>query len=129
MLDHATLERLICISRRAILPSVIVLVGVTVGYSYLTLEAPRVSDVLLYTLFPLSFLVMATASCGWLFFACIRVLRRGEVTLEDEYGEATTYRGKGAAAWAIAGIALSVLLYLVGLAVPVGIVLEWLNLI
>lgn len=129
MLDHATLERFIKLCRRSVLPSALILVGVTLAYSYLALKAPRIADPMLYTLFPLSFFVLATASCGWLFLACVRVLRRGEVTLEDEYGEATTNRGKGATAWAVAGIILAVLLYLLGVAIPVGIVLEWLGLL
>ena len=127
MFDSPTLERLRKRAWRAILPSAIVFGGATAGYIYLALKVPDIADLILNILFPLSFLILATASCGWLFLASLIGLRRGEVTLEDEFGEATTYRGKGAAAWAIAGMTLAAVLYLLCLAVPVGILLEWLG--
>jgi hypothetical protein len=120
-------ERRRTLCKRSVLPAAVVFVGVTVGYSALALHAPRFSDRVLYLLFPASLFALATASCGWLFFACVLVLQRGEVTLEDEFGDPTTYYGKAAAAWAWAGIVLAGLLWLLGLAVPVGFLLEWLG--
>ena len=122
-------ERRRTLCKRSVLPAALVFVGISLGYSYLAFHAPGLAELLLYLLFPFSFFVLATASCGWLFFACVLVLQRGEVTLEDDVGEPTTYTGKAAAAWAWAGILLAGLLYLLGIAVPVGFLLEWLGVI
>ena len=71
----------------------------------------------------------AVGACGWTFAASLIGYRVKGITLEDEYGERITYRGPGARIWCVAGMALAVLMFGLCMTLPVGALLDWLDLV
>lgn len=115
--------------KHSLAPTIVTFVMTLVVYGVAVRYAPELSLVVAHFLMPLALLTVAAAGAGWLYFAMRYTIEVREITLEDEFGEAVTYKGKGALAWAIAGIALAFLIQLAGIAVLVcayvGYFLGW----
>lgn len=123
------LARLKSLARRVLIIAACVLAAsVAAVIAALYGDLPSAVRVTLSVIAILSYTAGSVSACGWLFLASCEGFLRREMTLSDEFGTPTTYRGKGAIAWAIAGMALAVFMFLLVMTLPVGALLDWLGL-
>ena len=108
-----------------LLPAAASLILLVIIAAFLLSPEPAVLHASIVLLTAIAWIATWSAGCGWPFFASLEAIYKKEITLTDEHNEATTYRGAGAIAWGIAGVVTCCLVYLLAMAVPLGLLLDW----
>ncbi len=126
-LSHsAKIMALKAVLRRAVLPSFVALILCLVVFAFTWENLPELVRYAFYLAMTVFYLAFVLAWCGWLFLFSLLGLRTREITLSDEFGEETTYWGVGAVIWGVLGVALAIFMFVMGMTLPVGFVIEWL---
>lgn len=112
--------------RRAIFPSFIALILYLVVFAFTWENLPELVRYAFYLAMTVFYLAFVLSWCGWLFLFSLLGLRTREITLSDEFGQETTYRGVGALIWGVLGVALAIFMFFMAMTLPFGFVIEWL---
>ena len=112
--------------RRTIFPSFIALILYLVVFAFTWENLPELVRYAFYLAMTVFYLAFVLSWCGWLFLFSLLGLRTREITLSDEFGQETTYRGVGALIWGVLGVALAIFMFFMAMTLPFGFVIEWL---